>query len=174
MPIIEGKKYTYNELAEMSGRPKATLQKRFRDHPGITLAELIAPPKPRRATLIVVVDGKQYSLYQWAKMNHCPGERVYGRWHLGERDPQKLIGPSRGRGPQEKSPDEIPGAPKKQKPCKSGRHLSEEQKAWLRETTYARAGMTQCWKIACDLLGLPRSDADWVRREMEGNDAGSD
>lgn len=166
MPIIEGKHYSYGALSKRSGVSEGTLIKRYKANPNMSLEELTRPVGSYRNERYVTVDGRQIRLYDWAKMNGCSIGRIDGRWYMGVRDPYELIAPSKRK---VKTPEPTPVDTEPMK-----MHLTEEQKTWLRETAYARTGMANRWEIACDLLGLPRSAADWVRREMESDHAGSD
>lgn len=100
-----------------------------------------------RKYMIVTPDGETVSLCRWAAEHGVPLTTVMYRWRCGSRDPMELV-----YGEQMIRP----------------RAITPEDVEWLRETRFARIGMRDEWKIACDLIGIPRSRAKELRRVCEG------
>lgn len=100
-----------------------------------------------RPIIAVGFDGETTSLKAWATKHGFQYDTVLRRWHAGIRDPKLL---SNGL---------IMTKPKP---------ISQKDIEYLQETRYARRGMAYEWKIACDLIGVPRCRAEEVRKAVEG------
>lgn len=100
-----------------------------------------------RPIIAVGFDGENMSLKAWATKHGLPYSSVYHRWQAGIRDPEILKKGLIGQ---------------KQKP------ISQKDIDYLRETRYMRRGMAYEWKMACDLIGVPRCRAEDVRKAVEG------
>jgi hypothetical protein len=100
----------------------------------------------KKAKILVRYAGREQSLRAWAADNGAESNysSVLKRWHAGVRDPDQLL----------------MGMKMPPKP------LKEEERIYLQETRMARQGMSNEWKIACDLIGWPRSRANDLKEAM--------
>lgn len=96
--------------------------------------------------IIVTYAGREQSLRAWVADNGAEGNycAILDRWHRGIRDPKELL---RGF-----------VRPKKA--------LTQADIEWLKQTRFARDGVEGEWKIACDLIGWPRSRARELKEAM--------
>lgn len=85
--------------------------------------------------LLVDVDGEKVSLARLATDNNVSYYSLLYRYKHGVRDVHTLLYGSPGGLPRKILPREID---------------------WLVETRWARQGQADEWKIACDLIGVPR------------------
>lgn len=145
---LDGRTYTSAELAKMAGVCPRTITERARKHPEWGLAELVQPSMNPDAVLLEH-DGRRLTLKEWAEKKEIPHSVVHERWKNGVRRFDRLFCPYHAL---RKTAPRI--------------FLTEEAKAWLRETEFARAGIPNEWEIACDLVGLSRASAGALRRMM--------
>lgn len=85
--------------------------------------------------LLVDVDGEKVSLARLATDNNVSYHAILYRYKQGIRDVRTLLY----------------GAP-----CGLPRPVQQREIDWLVETRWARQGQADEWKIACDLIGVPR------------------
>ena len=105
---------------------------------------------------LVEFKGRMVSLKALSEGFNVPYTSVLTRYRRGYRDPWELL---YGEGA---TPQKL--------------HLTEEQKAWLRETKPYRSGQRHIqgywghvdneWDIACDLIGIPRVFADELKEAI--------
>ena len=93
------------------------------------------------------VNGKLVSLRDWAAHNNVPYSTIHRRWQNGCKTEESLL---KGYVSAESA------------------EFTEQEIEWVKETRFARAGMTYEWKIACDLIGAPRYRAEEMRKAVEG------
>ena len=150
---IDGISFTVREIAEKYNLCVNTVRGRMRDKPGITFAELTAPPKPTSShfQVKVTINGEEKSLRDWAKEYHISFDTIYARYKAGKSGEDLL------RKANYKS-HAIHGT----KPV-----LSKENIRWLLDTRGARRGQLDEWEIACELIGADPSYSEWLRKEFE-------
>ena len=92
-------------------------------------------------------DGETKSLRQWAAEYGVAYHTAKYRWNNGFRDFDKLFSPEQIRKPL---------------------YIPDWAVEWLRVTHRARAGQSNEWQIACELIGLPVGRAKELKKAMEG------
>lgn len=100
-----------------------------------------------RKIITVTFDGEPMSLKEWCTRRGVNYHTVRLRYRDGAREAGELLA---GLAHYELRP------------------IPEADIEWLRETRFARAGLTYEWKIACDLIGVPRCLEKDVRKAVEG------
>ena len=95
----------------------------------------------------IVHDGDCHSLRVWAEMLGVPYRTAQYRYRNGIRDFDLLFGKGTELRPL---------------------NVREQDIEWLRETRYARKGLPNEWKIACELLGISKHRAGELRKLVEG------
>lgn len=103
-------------------------------------------------------DGQPVCLKAWAEKNGLNYTTVLHRWHMGARDPEAL---------------------KQKLPTVKRKPITEEDIRYLQETRYYRRDQLPTmgsgghrdseWVIACDLIGIPRSRAEELRKAVESH-----
>lgn len=150
---FNGREYTYEELAEMSGVNKSTIRERIKKNPDITLEELFCPSKRMFNTSVIYAEikGVEKSLREWAKETNIQYDTLYARYKRGIRG-DALIYP----------PNYRPRAAHGVRPV-----LNKENIRWLLDTRPKRKGQPNEWAIACELIGADPSYAEWLKEQFE-------
>ena len=149
-----GKKYTYKEIAEISGMKISTLRTRVHDNPDITFEELSAPKQSKTGDIIMVeINGETKSLRNWARENDLIYDTIFARYRIGIRG-EALIKPPKHRQQYARGQGKKPV-------------MSPENIEWLQKTRKYRKGQLDEWEIACELIGAHPTWAGWLKKTME-------
>jgi len=92
-------------------------------------------------------NGQTKSMRQWAEDKGINYYTAKYRWQNGCRDFDELFSPE---------------------PRRKELYVPEWAVNWLRETHRARAGQSNEWQIACELIGLSAGRAKELKRVLEG------
>lgn len=95
----------------------------------------------------IVHDGDCHSLKVWSELLGVPYNTAMYRYRNGIRDFERLFGKGNSLRPL---------------------NIREQDIEWLKETRFARRGMRDEWKIACELLGISKHRARELKELIEG------